>query len=441
MSRDLKTGIIRGSLLATLLFLFPAGPGSALRAAGTIALVGGRVLTMAGRVIEEGTVVFNGDGIIQVLEGSEAPPDARAIDAGDKVVMPGMIDSFTHLGLVEIGAVAATRDMVEGAEPVTPEMSVLDAVNPYSELIPVARSTGVTTVLTAPGEANVISGRSAVLDLSGMNVEDMLVKSPAGVHVNLGEASKHRFSDEKKGPETRMGIASLLRKTLVDTDNYVRKWAAYREGDRAPSDGASEEHFTPSRDLRMEAMIPVLEGTVPLIVRAHRVDDVETALRIADEFGIKLILCHATEAYKLADELARRDIPVLLGPVNTQPSSVETEGAIYENAAILSAAGVKFAIQTSDAHNVRLLPYSAGLAVAYGLPREEALKAITIYPAEILGVSDRLGSLETGKEANIAVFDGDPLEPRTRLEALFIRGEEIDLRNRQTDLYEKYLRD
>jgi len=299
----------------------------------------------------------------------------------------------------------------------------------------------VTTVLCAPGEGNVLSGQSALIDLRGDRVSDMIVKAPVGVHVNLGEPPKRLYGKDNKSPQTRMGIASVLRGALVETENYIQKWEEYEEKCEQNVRSGSLEYCPPATDLKYEALVPVLRGEVPLIVRAHRIDDIETALRISDEFGLRLILNHATDGYKIAEELARRDVPVLLGPVTTQPSSMEKLGAIYENAAILNLAGVKIALQTAQSHNVRILPYHAGLAVAYGLPREEALKAVTINPAEIFGVADRLGSIEAGKLANIAVFDGDPFEPLTRLEHLFIRGREVDLNNRQTELYEKFLQE
>jgi imidazolonepropionase-like amidohydrolase len=408
----------------------------------TVALVGGEILTMTGRVVKSGTVVIRGEIIADITEGVEPPPEARVIDIEGKVVMPGMIDAYTHLGLVEIGLVKATRDILEDVEASTPQMMVVDAINPQSELIPVARSTGVTTVLVAPGEGNVLSGQSALIDLFGESVDDMVINSPVAVHINLGESPKHPWGKEIKAPQTRMGIASILRNALVETQNYMRKWEAYEKGQKGDGKQSNwNEHGPPSRDLQKESLVPVIKGEIPLIVRAHRVDDIETAIRISDEFGIRLILNHATDGYKVAGELARRNIPVLLGPVTTQPSSMEKLGAIYENAAILSASGVKIALQTANDHNVRILPYHAGLAVTYGLPREEALKAVTVYPAEIFGVADRYGSLESGKVANIAVFDGDPFEPLTRLEHLFIRGHEVDLSNRQIELYQRYLQE
>jgi imidazolonepropionase-like amidohydrolase len=424
-----------------ILFLL-VSPGLALSGESTTALVGGKILTITGGVIEEGTVVIRGENIAGVSTGDEIPDGASVVDVRGKVVMPGMIDAFTHLGLVEVSLVEATDDILEGGvDPSTPQMSVVDAINPYSDLIPVSRTTGVTTVLCAPGEGNVISGQSALIDLRGDRVDRMVVKSPVGMHVNLGEPPKRLYGKDDKTPQTRMGIAAVLRSALVETENYIRKWEEYEKKPRKGDRSNERRQGPPSIDLKFEALIPVIRGEIPLIVRAHRVDDIETALRISDEFGVRLVLNHATDGYKIVEELARRDIPVLLGPVTTQPTSMEKLGAIYENAAILNAAGVRIALQTSQSHNVRILPYHAGLSVAYGLPREAALRAVTINPAEIFGVSDRLGSIEKGKIANIAVFDGDPFEPLTRLEHLFIQGQEVDLANRHTELYEKFLQE
>ncbi len=424
-----------------ILFLL-VSPGLALSGESTTALVGGKILTITGGVIEEGTVVIRGENIAGVSTGHEIPDGAAVVDVRGKVVMPGMIDAFTHLGLVEVSLVEATDDILEGGvDPSTPQMSVVDAINPYSDLIPVSRTTGVTTVLCAPGEGNVISGQSALIDLRGDRVDRMVVKSPVGMHVNLGEPPKRLYGKDDKTPQTRMGIAAVLRSALVETENYIRKWEEYEKKPRKGGRSNERGQDPPSIDLKFEALIPVIRGEIPLIVRAHRIDDIETALRISDEFGVRLVLNHATDGYKIVEELARRDIPVLLGPVTTQPSSMEKLGAIYENAAILNAAGVRIALQTSQSHNVRILPYHAGLSVAYGLPREAALRAVTMNPAEIFGVSDRLGSIEKGKIANIAVFDGDPFEPLTRLEHLFIRGQEVDLANRHTELYEKFLQE
>ena len=190
----------------------------------------------------------------------------------------------------------------------------------------------------------------------------------------------------------------------------------------------------------MEALLPALDGTMPVLARAHRVDDILTAVRLADEFHLKLILSHGTEAYKVADLLAARKIPVLVGPITTQPERIETQGAIYDNAARLRRAGVEIAIMSDETLNARMLPYEAGLAVAYGLPWEEAIRAITAAPAAIFGVADRIGSLKPGLEADLVVTDGDPLQPLTRLRHLMIAGRPVPLTSRQTDLYARWRR-
>jgi imidazolonepropionase-like amidohydrolase len=257
----MKWNTIRSLLrLAVIILHLTILSGATLRGEETTALVGGRVLTISGGVIEKGTVLIYEDKIQDVLEGEEVPPDARIIDVTGKVVAPGMIDSFTHLGLVEIGMVEATKDILEGVDPSTPQMSVIDAINPYSELILVARSTGITTVLCAPGEGNVISGQSALIDLLGYRVDQMIVKFPVGVHANLGEPPKKLYGQENKSPQTRMGIAAVLRNSLVETENYMRKWEAYEKGKSNGESGRWLEYDPPSRDLKKEALIPVIKG-------------------------------------------------------------------------------------------------------------------------------------------------------------------------------------
>ena len=415
-------------------------------AAGVVVAVrGARIHPVAGEPIDEGTVVISGGRIAAVgpVDAVSVPPEARVIDGRGKVVVPGLIDAGTSLGLVEISGVAVTRDFNESNEPVMPHLRVIDAFNPNSELIPVARLGGVTSALSAPGEQGLISGQSALVRLHGDTLKKVLLRFPVGIHVNLGEPTKSHFGERKTMPSTRMGMAALLRETLIKAAEYRDKWERFEAKANSPPDPDSgdkskDEAVPPDRDLRWEALAPVLRGELPLIVRAHRVDDIGTALRLADEFEVKVVLRFATEAWRVADDIARRGVPVILGPVTTQPGSMETVGAIYENAAMLHAAGVKIAIQTASAHNVRNLPYEAGLAVTYGLPWDAALRAVTLGPAEILGVADRLGSLEVGKEADLLVLSGDPFQPLSKLEHLFIGGEEIPLRSRQTELYERY---
>jgi imidazolonepropionase-like amidohydrolase len=236
-----------------------------------------------------------------------------------------------------------------------------------------------------------------------------------------------------------MGTAALLRQTMMKAKEYASKWSDY-EGKKSQKKGKNSDDSTPpEKDLKLDPLVDVLAGKIPVVVSAHRVDDILTAIRIADEFGFKknLIINHGTDAYKIANLLASEKIPVLVGPITIQPQTMETLGAIYENAARLQKAGVLIAIQSNESHNARNLPYEAGIAVASGLPYEEALKAITINPAKIFHVDDKLGTLDVGKRANVIVADGDPLEPRTKITHVFINGEEMTEPNYQQQMWEK----
>jgi len=416
---------------------------------GLYAITGGRVYTMTGPPIDDATIVVEGGLIREVRKGLEPPVGATVIDAGGAWVFPGFIEPGTHLGLSEIDLEDITRDEDEATDPVLPQMQVMDAYYTESDLIPVARLHGLTAAFAAPGEGNVFGGRGAVVRLDGDSPEAVLVKDRAALVINLGEPPKARYGPKHQSPDTRMGIAALVREAFVKASDYRAKWADYertrqeyeKKAGAKPSGGkAAERPAPPDRDLKLEALLPALEGTMPVVVRAHRVDDILTALRLADEFKLKLIVNRGTEAYKVADLLAARNIPVIVGPISTQPDRIETLGAIYDNAARLHRAGVKIAIQSGDTLNARMLPYEASLAVAYGLPWDEAIRAITVNAAEILGVADRIGSIQPGREADLIVAAGDPLQPLTPLRHMMIKGRPIPLTSRQTALYEKWRR-
>lgn len=393
------------------------------------AVVGGRVFPMSGPPIDNGTVIVE-DGLIRkVGAGLKVPRGATVIDATGAWVFPGLIESRSSLGLTEISLIAVTRDDLEPTDPLNPQLRVMDAYNTESAHIAVGRIHGITAALSAPEEGNVISGTSAFVRLDGDSPEEVLIREPVAMIVNFGEPPKTRYAEQKKTPMSRMGIAALVRRIFTEARNYRAKWEAHERGAEGPA---------PDRDLRMEALLPVLDGDVPVYARAHRVDDILTAVGIAEEFGVRLILSHGTEAYKVAELLARKGIPVVVGPVSTQPSRIETLGAIYENAALLHAAGVKIAIQSGSGADIRMLPYEAALAVAYGLPWEAAMRALTISPAEIFGVDDRIGALRPGLEANLIVTEGDPLQPLTRLRHLMIAGRPVPLTSHHTELYEKW---
>jgi imidazolonepropionase-like amidohydrolase len=384
-----------------------------------------RVLTVTGPVLEHADVLFR-DGLIARIApaGTLDTTGVEVFDGPGHTLLPGLIDSRTQVGLAEVWMVRSTVDVSEATSPSTPQLMVADAINPASQVIPVTRAGGVTTVLVAPGESNVLNGQSALVHLTGGSLAEMLLRSPVGLHATLGEAPKATYGPRKTMPMSRMGEAAVLREKLVAAQEYRAKWARYRKRHREwERDREGEEPEPPGRDLEMEALVKVLEGDLPLILSAHRASDIEVGLRIAEEFGLRLILDHATEGWKLADRIAERGVPVLVGPISVQPSSMQTLGARYDNAAILHEAGVLLAIQSGSTHNARNLPFEAGLAVAHGLPWQAALEAVTINPARIFGVEDRLGSIEEGKEATAIVIRGeDPFQPLDPVVRVYIRG-------------------
>jgi len=411
----------------------------------TVALRGGKIITVTQGTIADGILLIK-DGKIEALgKNVKIPRGAKVIDVSGHIIFPGLIDAFTNLGTTEIEPM--DRDFDEATSPVTPHLRVIDALNPENSFIPIARKRGVTAALTAPGEGNLLSGQSALICLCGQSMEDMVLKFPAAVHGNLGETSKLRYGEKGQMPSTRMGAAALLRQTLIDAKSYACKILDYEkklkgykakiENAKKQDKGKNEEQgrkrkseeeqlqepVPPPTDFKLRSLIPVLKGEQYLVVRANRLDDIYTALRIAGEFGIKIVINHGAEAYKVADKLAQKNIPVLVGPIGSYFQRIETRGALYENVVKLSRAGVKFAFQTGSIENISNLLYQAESAVKFGLPYEEAVKALTLYPAQIFGVDDKIGSLEKGKMANLVVFDRDPLRQLSRVKMVVIRGQ------------------
>ena len=421
---------------AATAFLFIVLLSAGAMCAETIAITNAKIYTMAGPVIEKGTIVIRDGKIESVGANVTAPSGARVIDAAGKQVLPGFIDANCHIGLSEINQVTSTVDSSEGTDPVTPQMRVTDAFFPESFAIGVSRSNGVTAGIISPSDENVFTGMSALIEFSEKRIDEVVLKPVTALHVTMGEAPKEKYGAANKIPSTRMGTAALLRQTFVKAKEYEEKWKRY---DQKKLDKAAAERGAPERDFKLDSVLDVLNGKIPLVVSAHRVDDILTAIRIAGEFDIKknLVINHGTNAYKIADILAREKIPVILGPVTTQPDRMETLGANYESAALLHKAGVLIAIQSNETHNARNLPYEAALAVANGLPYEEALKAITSNVAQIFRFESLLGTLEAGKRANLIVAEGDPLEPRTKITHVFIGGQEITGPNYHQRLYQE----
>jgi len=392
-------------------------------AARDIAIRNVEILPVSGNRIARGTVVVRGDRIAAIGADVTAPAGAEIVDGVGLTACPGFFDTFTGIGLVEIANVPASNDSQETTDPISPQLRASDSFFLDSELRPVERAAGILVVLSAPGPGPVISGQTALVRMAGDTFEDAAVLPSAGLLVNLGESPKRAFGDRGRAPQTRMGIAALLRQVLLQAREYGAKRAADPKA---------------ALDARLEPLAEAIAGKARVLVRANRRDDIETALRFADEFGLKLVLVGGADAPRLAGELARRKIPVLVA-IDQQPDSIETEGASYDAAARLTKAGVTVAFQSNETTLSRQLVANVGLAVGYGLPYDEALKALTLNPARIFGVEDRLGSLEAGKEATFILTRGDPLQVRSPVVSVFVRGKRLEPRSYQTALCEEYI--
>ena len=389
--------------------------------AQTIAITGGTVYPVSGPKLEHATVLIQNGRVVAVGPNVTIPADATRIDATGKWVTPGFIDGGTQMGLVEIGRVGGTREMYLQGDTIAASFNVAEGINPASTLIPVTRMEGITTVLAAP-QGHLISGQAVLIDLDGATIEQMLVKSPIGVVANFDENAK----DEGGG--SRAGVAERLRRVFNDALEYSRRRADYNRGAMQPLSASAAD---------LEALLPVLRGQLPLIAVANRRSDIETVLRFGREFRLKVILAGAQEGWEIAEAIARAGVPVLVEPLDNIPS-YDALGVRYENAAVLARAGVKVALLETDTHNARNLRQQAGNAVSYGMTWEQALRAVTLAPAEVFGVAERYGALDVGKVANVVVWSGDPFEFSTGVEHVIIRGREVPLRSRQTELFERY---
>jgi imidazolonepropionase-like amidohydrolase len=399
-------------------------------AAQTVAIVGGDVYMANGTPIRGGTVVIQNGRISAVGANVAIPAGARRIDARGKWVTPGFIESSTTLGITEVSSISESNDAEirdvtsrrDSDDQVQAAFTVTEGLNPRSMVVPIVRIMGVTTAITRPS-GSLISGRGAMIDLAGNRVEDMTVVSPIGMYASLSDNARGAVG----GPRGAMSMR--LREVLEDARAYARNRQGFERGET--------RDFSVSR-LDMEALQPVLAGREPLVVEAHRASDIQLALRIAREYDLRLIITGGTEAWMVAEDLARARVPVLVKVLNNLPGSFESLGATYENAARLRRAGVQIALTSGESWRAYTIRQEAGNAVAYGLPWAEAFRAVTVYPAQIWGVADRYGSLEAGKVANVVVWDGDPLELLTSVNHVFIRGVEVPLVSRETLLRDRY---
>ncbi|MFW6029423.1 MAG: amidohydrolase [Halanaerobiales bacterium] len=379
------------------------------------AIVNGKIFTMAGENYENGDILIENGIIKEIGRKLDIPDNAEIYDAKNKIVFPGFIDGHTHLGIGEEDIGWAGQDYNEKTDPITSNISALDAINPLDTGFKDAYKNGITTAMVAPGSSNVIGGKSVILKTHGKIVDEMVVKKSAGIKAALGENPKGAYGDNNETPKTRMAIAGLLRQALNDTKNYMIK-----------KEEKTNKNEYMEIDLNMEPLIDVLTNEIPLRIHAHRADDIITAIRIAKEFDIDIIIEHCTEGHLVAEEIAEANVPVMVGPSFGGRSKVELKNKTFKTAGILAKAGVKIAI-ISD-HSVtptQFLPLYAALSIKAGMNREEALKAITINPAEIMGIDDKVGSIEKGKDADLIIFNGDPLEIMTEVETVFINGEKI----------------
>ena len=400
-----------------------------------IAIRGARIVTVSGPVIEKGTIVLSGGKIVAVGENAAIPGVAEVIDGTGKTVYPGLINGLTTLGLTEIGSVPGSVDTTETGD-INPQARAWLAVQPHSDLIPIARANGVTVVLTAP-QGGLVSGQSALLRLAGTTPEALTVKQPAAMHMvyptgrpvfNLArlfeEPELKTFEDRVK--DRRQNQEKELRRlgNLIEDARALGQ----RRGANVPSDV----------DLAEEALGAVARGELPVVMRADAEDDIRGAVRFAGEHGLKLIIAGGIEAWRCADLLKEKDVPVLLQVDRLPLRESDRYDASFTNPSALHRAGVRFAIVSDDAADTRNLPYEAAMARAYGLPADVALRAITLSPAEIFGVADRLGALAVGKDADVFVATGDIMDTRTQVTHVFVDGAPQSLETRHTRLYREF---
>jgi imidazolonepropionase-like amidohydrolase len=425
--------VTRASLALPLLL----AAGAAAAQEKPLVIQNARVVTVDGPTLERGTVVISGGRIAAVGADVAPPAGASVIDAAGKTLYPGLVDGLTTLGLTEIGSVAGSVDTSEVGD-VNPHARAWVAVHPHSELIPVARANGITTALTAPA-GGLLSGQSALIRLAGDTPESLLVKAPAAMHAVYPSGQppfditrlfdepelktlEERLKDKKKNQE----------KELQRLGNLLAEAKAYGAG----ASGAPGAPVTP--DLPMAALAPVARGELPLVMRADAEEDIRGAVAFASQHGLKLVIAGGLEAWRCADLLKQKDVAVLANVDRLPRRRSDPYDAAYANPAALHRAGVRFAIVSDDASQSRNLPYEAAMARAFGLPADAALRAITLSPAEIFGVADRVGSIAVGKAANLFLATGDVMDARVQVTDVFVDGVPQSMETRHTRLYKEF---
>ena len=392
---------------------------------GTFALTNATIETITKGTIENGSLIIEGGKIAEIGTNLTIPSDAETIDCGGLTIYPGMIDGGTQIGLVEVSSDPRTRDNSEVGE-VIPHIQALTAVNPSSVIIPVTRVSGVTTALTMPS-GGLLPGTAALINLHGYTPDQMFTGFKAIVLNYPATGRRGRF-DRRTDEEIKKAADNEMKQL----NEVYEKAIQYHKIDSA---GGKQDYYP-----EMEALLPAIRGEMKLIINVNALADIKSAIEWIEEKELDVIFCGVSEGWRAAKELAEANIPVITGPVLRTPNrAYDRYDRPYANAGLMKKAGVKVAIRTNEIENVRNLPYNAGFAATYGMGRKEALKAITIIPAEIFGVADQYGSLEKGKVANLFVTNGDPFETKTQVKHVFIKGWKMPMESRHTQLYDEYL--
>ena len=391
---------------------FGAMVGNMTQQIASVAIVGGYVVPIDGDPIANATVLVTDGRIAAVGAEVRVPDGVEVVDATGKWVLPGFVDAHAHLGVHEEGEGWAGSDVNEMTDPNGARLRALDGINPAEEGFRDALAGGVTSCVVKPGSGNPIGGQTVAIKTWGRIVDEMVIKSPVSVKSALGENPKRVYGDQKKLPSTRLGVAAVIRDALTKAQDYQAKRDAA---------AAKQEPF--DRDPSLEVLVQVLSGELPWCQHTHRADDIATAIRLADEFGYRLVINHATEAYLLADVIAERGIPCIVGPLFHTRSKVEVRNRSLATAGKLANAGVTVALTTDHpVVAIDFLVHQATFAVREGMTREDALRSITINPASILGFDDRVGSLTAGKDGDVVIWSGDPLDVLQRAERVFVSG-------------------
>jgi imidazolonepropionase-like amidohydrolase len=419
-----------------------------------IALTGGRLLTVSHGTIENGVLVMADGKIAAVGEADKVtiPAGAEIVDARGLTIYPGLIDPETNFGLTEIESDQNSNDLAEPSDEIMPHMHVYDAFHAETELIPVARLNGITNAVVAPASNDTIAGQDIFIQLAGTDRDQMILGRDVALAMNFGAEQRRRGGRGGKTefPSTRMGLITQLRQTFLDVQQYVaQRDAAAKKDEKADTKKdekteSKKDDKAFKRDLKLEALIPYLNGERPVVIGVYEGYDIETIMALAQEFHLKVILDHVTHSQEILDKIAAWKVPVIVGSIYDFPLANERFDAVYTLPAELAKRGVKIAISSADAggpvssHSSRNLPYAAGFAVAYGLPYDDALKAITLNVAEMFGFGDKLGSLDVGKTANVVLANGDPLDVRTSVKQVYIAGNAVPMISRQTKLRDEY---